>query len=388
MKSHNPAVVFILIACASARQQPLFHLSRALQHNSSFRPAKQELNRDSYRRIDVSAQGRFQSKSVEEDFPVDVVYTWAAEPRNGSDAWAEIERSCGSVEIQRYRNYGTLCVSLLSVHLFMPWVRKVFIVTAGEIPCGISNFFVPIEIVTHEQIYPQERQGTDLPTHNSLALETHLHRIPGLAEHFIYFNDDMFVGKPLEKSFFFTASGKAVYYNMTVIGNNYAMPQIENASCTATKQGEAKHQANPFRKSAIVMQQQQAPEFYARLSGQRCRDANMSADDPPFWNYMCFHVRYGYANLVELKHTLTQPWLNPTVALLSHQNVEQASLWYGKVLLLRPSKFCINDDFDNITGTRLQSQKRNLAAFLRNYFEIFPPARKILKACLSCHTGA
>ena len=34
-----------------------------------------------------------------------------------------------------------------------------------------------------------------LPTHNSQAVECQLHHIPGLAEHFLYSNDDMFFGR-------------------------------------------------------------------------------------------------------------------------------------------------------------------------------------------------
>ena len=34
-----------------------------------------------------------------------------------------------------------------------------------------------------------------LPTFSSPAIEANLHRIPGLSEHFLYFNDDVFLGK-------------------------------------------------------------------------------------------------------------------------------------------------------------------------------------------------
>jgi hypothetical protein len=34
-----------------------------------------------------------------------------------------------------------------------------------------------------------------LPTFNSHAIEGHLYRVPDLSERFIYFNDDMFLGR-------------------------------------------------------------------------------------------------------------------------------------------------------------------------------------------------
>ena len=42
-----------------------------------------------------------------------------------------------------------------------------------------------------------------LPTFSANPLELNLHRISGLAEHFVYFNDDMFLLRPLEPSTFF-----------------------------------------------------------------------------------------------------------------------------------------------------------------------------------------
>ncbi|MGC5083508.1 capsule biosynthesis protein CapC, partial [Escherichia coli] len=46
-----------------------------------------------------------------------------------------------------------------------------------------------------------------LPTHNSHAVEAQLHRIPGLAEHFLYSNDDMFFGRPVTPELFFSGAG-------------------------------------------------------------------------------------------------------------------------------------------------------------------------------------
>ena len=43
----------------------------------------------------------------------------------------------------------------------------------------------------------------NLPVFNSRAIEINLHRIPGLAEQFVYFNDDMFITKPVTKEDFF-----------------------------------------------------------------------------------------------------------------------------------------------------------------------------------------
>ena len=46
-----------------------------------------------------------------------------------------------------------------------------------------------------------------LPTHNSQAVESQLQHIKGLSEHFLYSNDDMFLGRPLGPDMFFSPGG-------------------------------------------------------------------------------------------------------------------------------------------------------------------------------------
>ena len=46
--------------------------------------------------------------------------------------------------------------------------------------------------VTHEDIFPNK---SHLPTFSSPAIEAHIHRIPGLSQRYIYFNDDVMFGK-------------------------------------------------------------------------------------------------------------------------------------------------------------------------------------------------
>jgi len=97
--------------------------------------------------------------------------------------------------------------SLRSVHLFAPWVRKIHIVTAGQVPPWLTPH-PKVQLVDHKEILPSEA----LPTFNSHAIETALHRIPGLAEHWIYFNDDMFLGHLVRPDIFFTPTGQPAVF--------------------------------------------------------------------------------------------------------------------------------------------------------------------------------
>jgi hypothetical protein len=56
-----------------------------------------------------------------------------------------------------------------------------------------------LNLVNHEDYIPREF----LPTFSSNVLELHLHRIPGLAERFVYFNDDCFIIRPLSVERFY-----------------------------------------------------------------------------------------------------------------------------------------------------------------------------------------
>ena len=42
-----------------------------------------------------------------------------------------------------------------------------------------------------------------LPTFNSHAIELHMHKIKGLSEHFVYFNDDMILNAPVAPEYYF-----------------------------------------------------------------------------------------------------------------------------------------------------------------------------------------
>jgi hypothetical protein len=145
-------------------------------------------------------------------FPVDVVYTWV----DGSDSrWLERKKRTldeyadhhASEEASgagRFRNNDELKYSVRSVMKFAPWIRRVFIVTDDQVPEWLDTSNRKIEIVDHKDIFGNKGS---LPSFNSHAIEMRLHHIPGLSERFLYFNDDVFLGRPTSVSDFFYESG-------------------------------------------------------------------------------------------------------------------------------------------------------------------------------------
>jgi hypothetical protein len=99
----------------------------------------------------------------------------------------------------RFRDWGLMPYWFRAVEKFAPWVRTIHFVTCGHVPAFLNLDAPKLHHVRHEDYMPAEA----LPTFSSHALEMNLHRIPGLAEHFVYFNDDMFLLRPMPETAFF-----------------------------------------------------------------------------------------------------------------------------------------------------------------------------------------
>lgn len=108
------------------------------------------------------------------------------------------KRDDDSDTVNRYRDWNLLPYWFRAVDKFAPWVRKIHFVTWGHVPKFLQVKASKLHIVKHNEFIPEEY----LPTFSSHAIEMNIHRIPSLAEHFVYFNDDMFLLRPFEKRFF------------------------------------------------------------------------------------------------------------------------------------------------------------------------------------------
>lgn len=143
-----------------------------------------------------------------EKMDVDLVYLWV----DGNDpVWQAKHRAfTGNMAMDseincrgRYANNDELKYSLRSVEMYAPWIRKIFIVTDNQFPEWLDTSNPKIQIVDHTEIMPKE----SLPCFNSSLIEHFLYRIPGLAEHFLFSNDDMFINQEVSVSDFFTSDG-------------------------------------------------------------------------------------------------------------------------------------------------------------------------------------
>ena len=126
-----------------------------------------------------------------------------------------------------------------------------------------------------------------LPTHNSHAIEAQLHRIPGLAEHFLYSNDDMFFGRLVEPELFFTSAGVSRFVECEVrIGAGAPAParsghdnglrvnrELLRGRFGRTIVRDLEHCATPLRRSVMAELEQTFPDDFARTAASRFRSA-------------------------------------------------------------------------------------------------------------------
>lgn len=133
---------------------------------------------------------------------IDFVMPWV----DGNDPeWKKEKEEYSPLKIDesnsdnRYRDWGLLPYWFRSVEKFTPWVNKIYFVTWGHVPKFLNIENERLKVINHKDFIPKEY----LPTFSSHTIELNLHRISELSEHFVYFNDDTFIVRPMPEASFF-----------------------------------------------------------------------------------------------------------------------------------------------------------------------------------------
>lgn len=150
---------------------------------------------------------------------IDFVMPWV----DGSDPNWQAEKAKyqgktmdDSNSANRFRDWGLLPYWFRAVEKFTPWVHKIHFITWGHLPAFLNTENPKLHIVRHEDYLPVEYR----PTFNANTIEMNIHRIEGLSEHFVYFNDDMYILRPMAENSFFAnelpcAFGAEVPFSVT-----------------------------------------------------------------------------------------------------------------------------------------------------------------------------
>lgn len=232
--------------------------------------------------------GMFDVHPGEFTHDVDMVFSWV----DGSSTDFQRQRAAQMAEYvvgegddgpARYRHVDELRYALRSVHMYAPWVRRIFIATDSPAPAWLREH-PKVTIVRSEEFFADT---SVLPIHNSHAVEAQLHRIEGLSEHFLYSNDDMFFGRPVQPELFFSPAGISQFVECGIrIGAgepqthrsghdnalrvNRALLQ-ERFGRTITR--DLEHCATPLRRSVMAELEGAFPEDFARTAASRFRSA-------------------------------------------------------------------------------------------------------------------
>lgn len=236
----------------------------------------------------TTLRGMFDLQPDEIDFPIDMVFSWV----DGSSSEFQRQRAAQMAEYvvgegddgpARFRHVDELRYALRSVHLYAPWVRRIFIATDSPAPAWLRDD-PKVTIVRSEEFFADP---SVLPTHNSHAVEAQLHRIEGLAEHFLYSNDDMFFARPVGPELFFTAAGVSKFVECPVrIGTGPSLAHRSghdnalrvNRALLEDRFGrvilrDLEHCAAPLRRSVMRELEGAFPADIARTAASRFRSA-------------------------------------------------------------------------------------------------------------------
>lgn len=135
---------------------------------------------------------------------IDFVITWVnmndPEWQSEFNKYSNIgKNSRNGTSKARFREHGFLRYWFRGVEKYAPWVNKIHFICNGQLPEWLDVNNPKIHIVRHEEFIPAEF----LPTFNSVVIERYMHKIPGLSEHFVYFNDDFYIINNVDENRFF-----------------------------------------------------------------------------------------------------------------------------------------------------------------------------------------
>ncbi len=134
---------------------------------------------------------------------IDVVIPWVD---GGDPVWQDTLRrytpnpDVCDANFERYRDWDLLKYWFRGIERFAPWVRKVHFITCGQTPEWLNTANPKLNLVNHSDYIDEEY----LPVFSSHPIELPIHKINGLSDKFIYFNDDFFLIDNVIESDFFT----------------------------------------------------------------------------------------------------------------------------------------------------------------------------------------
>jgi hypothetical protein len=270
----------------------------------------------------------------------------------------------------RFRNHNELMYSLRSLEMNAPWIRHVWIVTDNQIPNWLDLNNPKITVIDHIDIMPAEA----LPNFNSHALSANIHRIPGLSEHFLYLNDDVFFGAPSDPTFWFAPNGTSrIHYTNgkrpgSSIANRTVPVQARENAIRLTEvysqnngyqMRNLQHGPHPLSRSLMEeVWEKWEQELYATTLNKFRSDNDVE----PIWLYNIYTTAMRYS---EEGFPLSYSYVLMDKK-DSQERLTELLTWRNKQV------FCLNDghsdNADEIDKLSDEERFTNYSIFLENYF--------------------
>jgi hypothetical protein len=306
--------------------------------------------------------------------PIDVVFTWV----NGSDPMLKRQLQQALKDLQlsdsppeevedrqtaneaRFREWNELKYSIRGLHQNLNWIRHIYIVVAdGQVPTWLDTSHPGVSLVNHSSIFAN---ASHLPTFNSNAIETHihrcvlsavipdiLHRIPGLSKRFLYFNDDMFVARPTSRATFFknkrqhwviqdlkSPSSNPLSARDAALSHSRSILDEINPKMSRKRRRIDSHAPTPIDKDVMEDLQQKAAKHFELTSSHHFREDN---DVAVVFLYHHFALDHDVAVGTRFWWT----WSNAfDIPLRNTQWLNNFLLWVTSTW--DPLMFCLNDD--------------------------------------------
>lgn len=322
---------------------------------------------------------------------IDFVVTWV----DGSDPlWQEKKSKYdGSVNtskksmnsVKAYREWGTFKYWFRGVEKFAPWVNKVYLVTDQQKPSWIDIDSDKLVLVDHTEIIRNDY----LPVFSANPIESNIHRIPGLSEHFVFFNDDVYLTAPVEPTDFFSEGGFPKYNtalspivpqpygtahfqvnDMEIVNSYFSKDEIlKNGKFLSLKQGWKNiiktllyrntkficgfwenHLAHPLLKSTMELVWGKETAILEKTSASRFRNPS----DTNVWLFKYWQIASG-------KYEIADPKLGSLFSL------DDAGPDFWKLLNSGKYKImCINDSLN------VRDEEQVMTDFIKAMEELFP----------------
>ena len=308
---------------------------------------------------------------------------WQAKKAEYSKSIDTSKKSMNSVKA--YRDWGTFKYWFRGVEKFAPWVNKVYLVTDQQKPSWLNITSEKLILVDHSDIIRKEY----LPVFSANPIESNIHRIPGLSEQFVFFNDDVYLTAPVEPTDFFSEDGLPKYNtalspivperygtghfqvnDMEIVTSYFSRNEIlKNGKFLSFKQGLKNivksllyrnskficgfwenHLTHPLLKSTMELVWEKETAILEKTSASRFRNPS----DTNIWLFKYWQIASG-------KYEVADPKLGGLFSLDNAGPDFCKLLHSGKYRIM-----CINDGFN------IQDEERVMVDFIKAMNQLFP----------------